>query len=299
VADSPPADLPFVSVILPTHNEGDFLRMTVESIERDTAHPAYEIVVVDDASTDGSCEAVSNHPAVRVIRAPGLGVAGARNAGAQTAAGDVLVFLDAHCLVSPNWLTRIVAAVQQPEIGVVGPCFTRLNESEPRAAGMTWVDEALQTAWGHPLHPCTPYPVPFVPGGCQGFRADLFREIGGYESGFKRWGYEDIEICLRLWLLGYEVFVVPDVVIGHRFRTEAAYDVPQRDLAFNCLRMVHLHFAAPRIRRVIDAIKGTADPDPLLAELHQTDVLERRRALASRRVRSDEWFFETFMPHLA
>jgi GT2 family glycosyltransferase len=290
---------PRFSVILPTHNEGDMLAMTVEDIRASTDYPSYEIVIVDDGSTDGSCDPFVNRDRCRVIRASGLGVAGARNLGAEQARGELLVFLDAHCLVSANWLSRFDGALSDKEVGVAGPCFTKLRESHPKAAGMTWIDYTLQTAWGHPLAPETPYVVPFVPGGCQAYRAEVFNRIGGYERGFTRWGFEDIEISLRLWLLGYRVIVDPAVVIGHYFRTEAAYEVKQRDLAFNLLRMIHLHFGPKRIRKVMQAIDGATDIDDLLDDLYQTDVMEKRAALSKTRARNDDWFFSTFVPHLA
>jgi GT2 family glycosyltransferase len=290
---------PAVTVVLPSHNEGDFVRMTVEGILSQTDYPNYQIVIVDDASTDGSCDNLAGHSACKVVKTGGLGVAGARNFGAHVARGEILVFLDAHCLVSGNWLTRMVDALMLQQVGVVGPCFTRLGESEPKAAGMTWIDDALQTAWGYPRNSIEPYHVPFVPGGCQAFRKSVFSAIGGYEPGFKRWGYEDIEICLRLWLLGYEVVVDPQITIGHHFRTAAAFEMQQQDLAFNLMRMVHLHFEPKRIRRVIRAIDGVVDMEPVLTELFETDVQDRRTALFASRVRTDAWFFSNFMSHLS
>jgi GT2 family glycosyltransferase len=297
--NAPLSARPRCSVVLPTHNEGELLRMTVESICAQSGRLDYEIIIVDDASTDGSCDEFVDRPSCRVVRATGLGVAGARNLGAEQASGDLLVFLDAHCLVMANWLERFAEAVAKTSVGVVGPCFTRLRESEPKAAGMTWIDQSLSTAWGHPFTTSEPYPVAFVPGGCQAFRASVFRTIGGYDRGFTRWGYEDIEICLRLWLLGYTVKVDPEIVIGHHFRTHASYDVRQRDLAFNLLRMAHLHLCPTRIRRVIQSIDGCPDLDSVLDELYTSDVIAHRAKLAASRVRSDDWFFSTFMPHLA
>lgn len=286
------------SIILPTYNEGELLKMTVEDILASTNYGDYEIIIVDDGSTDGSCDEFFKRKRCQVVRSTGLGVAGARNLGARYARGERIVFLDAHCLVSPNWLDRFGTVLDAEDVGIVGPCFTRLRETSPKAAGMTWTDHSLQTAWGQPLTDDTPYIVPFVPGGCQAFRTDVFRKAGAFEEGFKRWGYEDIEISLRLWLLGYSVMVDPAVVIGHHFRTEAAYKVPQRDLAFNLLHMVHLHFAPKRIRKVISAIGGAPSLEDVLAELYSTNVMDKRESLLKVRRRSDDWFFDTFVPHL-
>ena len=141
-----------VSIVIPTLNEGSLLGMTVENILEQTSYPSYEILVVDDGSTDGSCEPFADPSGpVRVVRGGGLGVARARNRGAQEARGEFLVFLDAHCTVSPGWLDSLVEPMKQPGVGLAGPTFTKLHRTEPRGAGMVWTDYTLDPAWLEPL----------------------------------------------------------------------------------------------------------------------------------------------------
>jgi len=146
---------------------------------------------------------------VRVITANQLGIPRARNLGAEQARGEYVLFLDAHCTVSPTWIDRFIAALGPRDVAIAGPTFTRLKEPEPKGCGNLWMNHRLESAWLEPVQTNRPYEVPITPGGCQAFRRSTFLSIGGFDSGFTRWGYQDEEICLRAWLHGYRVVVDP------------------------------------------------------------------------------------------
>src|SRR6266508_3982212 len=236
------------SVVIPTLNEGDMLSMTVESILDVTANPHIEVIVVDDGSIDGSCDRYreTTKKPVRVITGGNLGIPRARNLGAEHAYGEYVLFIDAHCTVSPNWIDRFIEALAPPDVAIAGPTFTRLKEPEPRGCGNVWINHRLESAWLEPLDTDRAYEVPITPGGCQAFRKATFRAIGGFETGFTRWGYQDEEICLRAWLHGYRVLADPTVTVGHYFRNKAGYEVDDKDILYNFLRLIHLHFSPRR-----------------------------------------------------
>ena len=146
------------------------LHMTVDSILQQTAYPAFEVIVVDDGSTDGSCDRYRDTTdPVTVVAGENLGVPRARNLGAKHAQGDYVVFLDAHCTVSANWLDLFVDALEQPSVAIVGPSFSRLGE-ESRAAVADLVNDKLHTAWFEPQDIKPPYEVPFTPAARPGWR---------------------------------------------------------------------------------------------------------------------------------
>jgi GT2 family glycosyltransferase len=270
------------------------LAMTVDSIARETRGVPYEILVVDDGSTDGCADAYrdGNDPRVRFVAGGGLGVAGARNLGARHARGSHLVFLDAHCRVPPHWLEQFAAVLADPSVAVVGPCFTRLREPTPRVCGMYWRDDTLGSCWFDPGVQTNPYLVPLTPGGCQALRRETFDALGGYESGFTRWGFEDVELCLRAWLLGFHVVAHPGVTIEHYFReARDNYAVEEVGVTYNLLRLAYLHFSPTRIHRLLSAATPTGLVTPAQDRLFAGDVFDRRAALHARRVRSDAWFF--------
>ena len=285
------------SIVIPTCNEGEMLHKTVESILEQTIYPEIEVIIVDDGSKDGSTERFKNsQDPVTVITSMDLGIPRARNLGAEHAKGEYVLFLDAHCTVSPNWIDRFIKALSAPDVAIVGPSFTRLTEPEPRGCGMIWMNPKLETAWLEPLDTKRPYEVPITPGGCQAFRTATFKSMGGFDTGFTKWGFQDEEICLRAWLLGFRVLVDPEIVIAHYFRESAGYDVADEDILFNFLRMLHLHFSPPRIRRSIASLGTYPNLERTLDRLYEGDVFELRAEMAAARVRSDDWFFKVFVP---
>jgi glycosyltransferase involved in cell wall biosynthesis len=289
------------SIVIPTRNEGNLLHMTVDSILSETNYPSFEILIVDDGSTDNSCDRYRRNGddgKVKVVTSEGLGVARARNLGAENASGDYLVFIDAHCKVSPGWIDRFIESFSAPDVGIVGPCFTRLNEPEPRGCGTTWIDYTLTISWFEPPDFNKPYEVPLLPGGCHAFTRDNFYRIGRYEEGFATWGYEDVEISLRTWLLGYRVLADPRITIAHHFRESRNFEVANVHVVYNFLRLVYMHFSQERIQRALQAV----GPNEFLAEAHealeQSDIFELRSEMEAVRVRDDDWFFKVFMPNL-
>jgi len=280
------------SVIIPTLNEGALLQMTIDSIREQTAHPHWQILVVDDGSTDGSTDPFRDGDArIRVVAGKGVGVARARNLGASLASGDYLVFIDAHCRVSSGWLDALEEGLRPSDVCVAGPTFTRLDEPEPRGCGMVWKDASLDPSWYEPASD-RPYAVPLTTGACQAFRRTTFEAVGRYEDGFTRWGFEDVEICVRAWLLGYRVVVCPRAIVAHYFRESRNYDVDDADITYNFLRMIHLHFSPRRIRRVLRAVGGNPLVPRALDRLYDSDVFRVRAELECARVRTDDWFFE-------
>jgi GT2 family glycosyltransferase len=297
----PTPRMDLTSVIIPTCNEGEMLAMTVESVLAAAGHRPFEVVVVDDGSTDGSADRYRGdaRPGVRVLEGGGLGVAGARNLGVERARGDQLVFLDAHCTVSPAWLDELAEALAPPDVAIAGPAFTRLGETEPRGAGLSWVDYTLDTQWFEPIEGRGPYEVPLLCGACQAFRTETFHAIGRFEPGFTRWGYEDIEIGLRAWALGYRIVAQPSATVAHHFRESRSYDVDDAGVVYNFLRMIYLHFSPERIDHVLGIIASTVGFEDAMRATAESDVLAVRAALDEARVRDDAWFFTTFLPHLA
>jgi glycosyltransferase involved in cell wall biosynthesis len=94
-----------LSIVITAYNEGEEVRRTLDSIAANTVGP-YEVVLVDDGSTDGSCDAVGSEN-IRVVRhTERVGIASSRNEGCSLARGDVLAFLDAHQRLSPRCLNQ-------------------------------------------------------------------------------------------------------------------------------------------------------------------------------------------------
>src|SRR6266550_8443001 len=213
-----------ISLIIPTVNEGENLSMTIQSVQ-ETTRGAYEIIVVDNGSTDGSTEFIEHacDPRIRLFKTgERLGVAGARNYGAAFAEGNFLIFVDAHVLFPQNWLTAILDVLRDGNVGLVVPAVSAWGNPNVLGYGINWSGECLEAKWLGKQSP-DPYTIPLAGGCFQAFRRDFLFEIGGYDSGMTNFGSEDLEICLRIWLLGYQIMIVPQIEISHRFRRSAPY----------------------------------------------------------------------------
>jgi GT2 family glycosyltransferase len=137
-------------------------------------------------------------------------------------------------------------------------------------------------------------PVPFHIGACQAVRADVFHALGGYERGMTRWGSEDIELCLRMWLFGYQVYAQPASLVYHLFRTSRPYDVDTSQILYNRLRLALLHFAGDQLVRVLQALLGYSGVAQSLVQALTDDTMARRHELFAGRQHDMTWFCNRF-----
>jgi len=284
-----------ISVVVITRNEGTFLRRTVENFE-DTLPDGSEIVVVDDGSTDGSARHLEHRRGrrVRLYRVRGLGVAKARNFGGQQAHGDVLVFADAHLGLDPLWWQPLVELLEDPRVGAVAPAITRMPAALRAGYGLRFRGPRMDVNWYH-RKPDGPAAAPILPGCCLAMRHNVFAQAGGgWDDGLLERGNVDNEVSVRLWLMGYELMLAPDVVVRHRFRKRSPYPVGWPAYLHNRLRLAFVHFNPTRLGRVVASLRNLPGFGEALALLVEGDVAARRREIFARRVRNDDWFFERF-----
>ena len=136
--------------------------------------------------------------------------------------------------------------------------------------------------------------IPLAPGGCMAIRKDVFTTIGGFDSGFQSWGYEDVELSLKLWLFGYKIFIHPGVRIGHKFRKVQPYDVNITEFHYNKLRMAYSHFNDVRINKLIRSIQEYPTFQDVMEKISTSNTLEQREDYLKRRLHNDDWFFNKF-----
>lgn len=283
-----------VSVVLASHNEGEQLRRTVSSLLA-TLPRGGEIVVVDDRSTDGSADFIDEtYPCVRVVTAPErLGIARARNLGAANSKGDVLVFGDAHIEATFGWVEGLLPLLRRESVGIAIPTVTVMGNPAAKGYGYTLADLSLNMRWLS-WQGAEPHPVPLGCGCFMAMRRNVFDAVGGFDDGFRGWGAEDSELSLRLWLLGYECVLAPEVEVAHLFQDRFPYHVDMGTLLRNNLRMAITHFDEEMLECVFARLAGQAAFPAALAHALSGDVFERRQRLSSRRKRDARWFFDRF-----
>jgi GT2 family glycosyltransferase len=284
-----------LSVVVVSLNEGPRLRATVERLQA-TLPDAAEIVVVDDGSSDRSSDFLRGQPGpVRLIRASGLGVAQARNYGARHTRGDVIIFVDAHVWVPEHWWIAFVEALADPVVAAVAPAVSVEGAPEHVGFGACFSGPDLEIEW-LPRPERSPHRAAILPGCCLAMRREVFETTGGFDDGMLRSGGVDNEFGVRLWSLGYELRVVPEVEVTHFFREEHPYPLEWRTVIHNKLRLALVHFSPPRITHVVETLRDSEGFPDGVALIVGSDVADRRRRIAARRTRDDAWFFKTLSP---
>jgi GT2 family glycosyltransferase len=179
-------------------------------------------------------------------------------------------------------------------VGVVGPGIGVMGKPDhPASYGQYLTFPQLGGKWWSKQQD-TPYPVPSLGGGFMVMRHDTLKQAGAFDAGMPEWGSEDLELCIRYWLLGHEVWVVPEVTVLHYFRQTNPNRARWQVVSHNLLRVALLHFSHERLAQVISALKTDAKFGDALALAADSDVWQKRADLAAHRVRDDEWLFETF-----
>jgi GT2 family glycosyltransferase len=284
---------PLISIIVISRNEGSELESTVRNL-LETAPPSQlELIVVDDGSTDHSTDFLQSKPEIAVVRSAGIGVARARNLGASRASGDIVLFADAHVRAPLDWHIPIADALRDEAVGSVAPGVYSIDKPQARGFGLSVEGPSLRSPWLHKTGP-SPYAVPILPGCFLAMRRETFLQTGGYDSGMLQLGGNDVELSFRMWSCGYEQRVVPDVEVGHLFRTSTPYPAQWTALLHNRLRMAMVHFQAARMERVVDALRSYETFPAAVSMLLDTDVCARRAQIARTRRFDDDWFFLRF-----
>ena len=139
-----------------------------------------------------------------------------------------------------------------------------------------------------------PFPVPIIPGCCLAMRRDTFEEAGGWDAGLMHRGGVDNELSIRLWTLGYDLYVEPRVVCRHLFRKKSPYRVGWPEYLQNRLRLAMAHFSGERLGQVVRALQGFEHFGAAMELVLENGVGERRREMMARRVRTDGQYWRRF-----
>lgn len=283
-----------ISVVVIARNEGAWLARTVERYAR-TLPAGAEVVVVDDGSTDASTERLRAVRSVRVrlVRGTGGGVAKARNLGARRATGDLLVFSDAHLELPDGWWKPLAVRAGRRGVGGVAPAITSITRPARIGHGLHFSGTDLDVRWRWREDMRT-HRAPLIPWCCTMMSREVFEATGGFDEGMVGMGSVDNEMSLRLWLLGYELWVVPRVVVGHLFRRKQPYPLTSCKQLHNRARLALVHLDLPRLARFLRVTRNDPDFAAAVAAAATTDAASRRRAVNAQRVRDTDWYFQRF-----
>jgi glycosyltransferase involved in cell wall biosynthesis len=203
---------PKVSVVVASYNGDRTLMACLDSLAK-LNYPDYEIILVDDGSTDTTPQIASQHSQVRCFRhETNLGLSVARNTGIAAAAGEIVAFLDADCRADEDWLYYLVGDLLDGEFaGMGGPNLLPPEDSAVAAAVMA--------SPGGPAHVMLDdRQAEHIPGCNMAFYKWALAEAGGFDPIFRKAG-DDVDLCWRVQQAGHKIGFSPSAFVWHYRRS--------------------------------------------------------------------------------
>ncbi len=200
---------PKISVVVATYNAARTLDDCLKSLVT-LRYPDYEVIVVNDGSTDESDAIIPRYP-FRAITTPNRGVSAARNEGIRAATGEIVAYIDSDARADPEWLSYLAATFLESDVvGVGGPNLVPPEDN--------WVAKCVYRSPGGPTQVmlddrCAEH----IPGCNMAFRKWALEEIGGFDPIFRK-AADDVDICWRLLERGYRIGFNASAVVWHHRR---------------------------------------------------------------------------------
>ncbi len=299
------------SIIIAAHNEGERLLWTVESVREVALIFRMEIIVADDASSDGSIAELQRlFEEVRVVgNRERLGPSPTKDLGARSSQGEILIFLDGHTKPEDGALFRLVERVKEARgQAIFTPRVLQLDAE-------TWTNKPAGVGLGHRMalptfdcgwmgskelrHRGPYYESPSLCGCAFAISRDLYDELCGFDPGMREWGLEDLDLGLKSWLADHPVLVDPLAAVGHLFREKFSYQVSVEHVLANKMRTARKNFTdrsfddwcrvlREQYREETWALAGS------IYRSREESVERERESLLARRVHDEFWYARRF-----
>jgi len=207
---------PFVSIVIPTYNRAGKLRETLESLTSQS-YPKnrYEVIVVDDGSTDRTEDAVGGFKRgfrnLRYLRQRNRGPAAARNFGIKEGRGGIIAFTDDDCIVPKDWVDELVAAYERnPEVAGVGGYLEASAELLKRNIFAQYESYEARVVYGLGDEELIGGEnVPGMGTANVSFKKKILEEVGGFDDFFRTAAGEDMDLKKRIAERGYKFVYIP------------------------------------------------------------------------------------------
>ncbi|CAG9531507.1 unnamed protein product [Cercopithifilaria johnstoni] len=306
-----------VSIVIIYHNEAlsVLIRMLNSIFDHTPRKLLKEIILYDDCSDYDTL--LTNHvisygnhaqwPMKKIIMRRSderLGLIKSKVYASRVARGDVLIFLDSHCEVTPLWIEPLLLPIQEDSTRVVLPVVDLISAktfefSKAMITKGTFNWDLVFTwkyipweYWDLPENNVKPFRSATMSGGLLAIDRKYFHAMGEYDTGMEIWGVENIEMSIRIWLCGGSILVAPCSHVGHIFRTHRPYKgKPGMDSKlYNSVRTVKVWLD--------DYDKYFYEKQPDAKEMKVGDLSERLKLKKSLNCKSFQWYIQEVDPEL-
>lgn len=201
-----------VSIVIPVYNRASLIGSVIEAL-LDQAYRPFEIIIVDDGSTDNTERIVSSYQ-VKYIYQENRGPAAARNRGFRESGGDIIAFIDSDCIARKDWLENLIKGFDSPEVGAVAGSYDIAN---PESLLSRLIHEEIK--WRHSgfkryIRAFGSYNV--------AIRREVFEKVGGFDETYRTASGEDNDLSYRILKAGYKIRFMPDALVAH-YHTEKLF----------------------------------------------------------------------------
>ncbi|MBF0516056.1 MAG: glycosyltransferase [Nitrospirae bacterium] len=196
------------SVIVPAYNAQASISRCVEALLGQTIAPeTYEVIIIDDGSTDKTGEIVSGYP-VRYFKKPNGGPASARNMGVREAAGQIILFTDADCVVSQTWAEEMLRPFSDPAVSAVkGAYRTNQRQLTARFSQVEFEERFAMLRKSDSIDMIDTYSA--------AFKKDVFTGAGGFDESFPVANNEDTDLSYKLSAAGHKMVFNGSAIVYH------------------------------------------------------------------------------------
>ena len=234
---------PRASVVVLTHDNLAFSRMCVASILENTDYPNYELIILDNASQDGTRQEMERiAQAVRhvsvIANDQNVGFGPGNNQALAASSGDLLFLLNNDTMVPRGWLTRLARHLADHELGLIGPATNRTcNEAQIDLRYQTWAEFQAEAGRLSRQFDGKRFPIRMPMMFCTGFRRDVYEQIGPLDEQYEVGMFEDEDYALRAKAAGYAVAWTPEVYVHHAYHASIGKLLPTGEY----MRLVELN----------------------------------------------------------
>lgn len=206
-------EYPLVSIIIVNFNGKTYLKKCLESLSK-INYEKYEIIIVDNNSTDGSLESIEqSYPNIKIKKLEkNFGFAYPNNRGVELAKGKFILFLNNDTIVDPDFINKLLVPFENdPEVGI---CQSLLLKPTGEIDSSGDFIDSIGIAFSSKIKSKKTHKIFSAKGASMIIKKEIFEKLGGFDEKFFL-TFEDVDLGWRTWMLGYKVLISPDSIVHH------------------------------------------------------------------------------------